>query len=160
MVSRRASAFTLLELVMVIVIVGIMAAMAVPRFAGHLARTRVDAAVTRVSADIKAAKRRAKLAGQSQTITFDVANGTYTVATWTSLKDSSDAYVVSLADAPYEATISSIDLGGDAAITFDGYGEPDSTGYVAVQVGPYVRKVNIATSETGPVAEPTSVTIQ
>jgi len=49
------------------------------------------------------------------------------------LDDSSITYVTKLTDEPYRAELISANLGGDAQVTFDGYGVPDSGGTIVVR---------------------------
>ena len=44
---------------------------------------------------------------------------------------------------PYETSITSINLGGDTDVVFDGYGIPDSGGSVTLRLGDTARRVAI-----------------
>ncbi|MCH8259363.1 MAG: hypothetical protein IIC46_04065, partial [Planctomycetes bacterium] len=55
---------------------------------------------------------------------------------------------VPLREPPYLAKLASVDLGGDAQLTFDGFGVPDSGGSVVVQAGDYQYTV-VVDPETG-----------
>lgn len=123
--------FSLVELIVVMVILSLMASVAVPRFANSLARRRVEFAAARIVSDLRLAQREARLASQTRTVSFDVAAGTYTLLSVADLNHPTE-YVVKLADPPYEATLMSVDCGGDTEIKFDGYGVPDSGGTVVV----------------------------
>jgi len=123
---RRARGFTLIELVLVMFIVGIVGAMAVPRFVGFLGNARANAAITRIKSDLAAARLRAKQTGQHQTIVFDTARNEYQIAGWESLKRSADSYTVNLAADPYQATLVTADFDGSATLVFDGWGQPVS----------------------------------
>jgi prepilin-type N-terminal cleavage/methylation domain-containing protein len=158
--QRAPGAFTLIELLMVLALIGMIGVMAVPRFAGHIARARVNGAVARIEADLAATRRQAKHSGNTQTIVFDVGTSSYSVSGWTSMKRVGNAYVVTLSEEPYRANITGLDLGGDASVTFDGYGEPDSGGYVEVGVGKYARRINITTSDSGLIVAPAEMTVR
>lgn len=56
---RRSSGFTVVELMIVIAIVGILAAMAVPMFEGYIARTQVNDQISALASDIRLARSEA-----------------------------------------------------------------------------------------------------
>ena len=129
--------FSLVELVMVVVIIAILAAMAVPRFADSLAHRRVEAAARRIAADLALAQRRARATSASQTVTFNTGEHTYGIEGARDLDHPGDVYEVSLLDDPYGVVITAIDFGADTPrkIVFDGYGVPDSGGTIVVEAG-------------------------
>ena len=49
---------------------------------------------------------------------------------------------------PYGARIVSASFGGDAQVSYDGYGAPDTSGSVVIAVGSYQQSVDV-TIETG-----------
>jgi len=142
--GRRAG-FTVIELVIVVLIVGIMAAAAVPRYSDSLLRYRADAAARRIAADLATARARARATSSNQAVTFTVppAGNRYRI---TGMKDPNGfttTYTVDLAAAPYLATLGTVNLGGDTSLIFNGYGIPDSTGTIVVQAGQYTRTITI-----------------
>jgi hypothetical protein len=36
-----------------------------------------------------------------------------------------------------------VDLGGDATLVYDGYGNPDSAGTIVIQLGQYTKRITI-----------------
>ena len=139
----RPSGFTVAEVVIVLVIIAIITAIAVPRYANALANHRADLAAARIVTDIEFAQRQAKFSSTSQTIAFHVATETYSLPGMPDLDRSGQDYLVRLGDEPYGADIVSVDLGGDAELVFDGYGLPDSGGSVVVSVGSRRRRIDI-----------------
>ena len=147
--------FSLAELVVVVVIIGIVSAIAAPRYANALAHHRVDAAAKRIVADLSLAQRQAKISSTSQTVEFEtgVGQSAYWLLGMPHLDRSGEEYAVLLSQEPYQATIVSADFGGDKEIVFDGFGVPDSGGLVIVQVGKYQKKIAVD-PETGRASVP------
>jgi len=146
--GRKSGAFTILELVLVLAIVLVLAAVAAPRFAGATGRYRLDSAATKVVADLSYARSLANTTSQSKTILFDVANDRITISGISDLKQSADEYVTDLAAAPYHVGLESADFDGNAAVTFNIHGVPDAGGQIVLGAGG--RQVTIVVdAETG-----------
>ena len=142
-IDSRRSAFTLAEMLLVMVILGMLTAIAAPRYSGFVARRRVEAAARRVAADLSLAQRRARISSASQAVNFDVSGDFYELPGVSDPDHQSLAYKVSLGDEPYLAIIVSANFGGTTDVTFDGYGVPDSGGSVTVGVGTYRTTITV-----------------
>ena len=143
--KQRQAGFSLVELVLVALIISVVAAIAVPRYANALARYRADAAARRVAADLQLARAEARSAGAARTLTFDVAAGALTINDVRPLnRGPGTTYRVLFGDEPYRAVLVTPDFGGDPAVTFDGYGNPDSGGSVWVRSGNSQRRVALS----------------
>jgi prepilin-type N-terminal cleavage/methylation domain-containing protein len=140
---RTASAFSLLELVVVLAIVSILAAMAIPRFAGSVTRQRVDGAARRLAADIELARNRAGQTSAGTKVVFSVAANAYQLNGVQDPDRPGREYAVSLALPPFNVNVISADFGGDTQLQFDGYGCPDSGGSVTIGAGDCQRTVTI-----------------
>jgi len=137
-------AFTLVELVIVTVILGIFAGIAVPRYSNFVAQNRAESAARRIAADIALARRNARLTSTSQTIQFDASTNSYVVSGMSSLDNPAGFYTVLLTDEPYSASIAPISLDDNSGtITFDGYGVLSTGGSVVISVGVYGRTIQI-----------------
>jgi prepilin-type N-terminal cleavage/methylation domain-containing protein len=129
---RAHSAFTLTELAIVIMIMGIFAAVAVPKFIDSLQFYRIESAARRVKADLNLLRHTARLTSSTQSVTF--VGSTYTLSAGVAgLDRQSDAYSVNLAAAPYHLTAASAKFGDDPFVSFDGYGMPSSEGAVSLE---------------------------
>ena len=73
-VRKYDSGFTLIEMITVVIIVGVIAAIAAPNFLGLLNRNRVNEAVRQVEGALKEAQKQALRSGKSCSITIDTAN--------------------------------------------------------------------------------------
>ena len=133
--------FTLVELLLVVIIIGVAAGIAAPRYAGAIARYRVESAACRIAADLAMAQGAARSSSAGRTVQFDTAQGRYRVVGVASFDNSAAAYIVDLRSLPYEVTLESAELGGNAEVTFDGYGVPDSGGKIVVRAGSFGRAV-------------------
>ena len=148
MLTERHTGFTLIDLVMAIAVIAIVAAIATPRYANALTRYRAEAAARRVAADLELARQTAKSTSSSRTVEFDAVSDSYVIPNVRELDTAGTMYRVQLQDPPYQAQIVSVDLGGDTEIVFDGFGIPDSGGFVIVQAGDYQYTV-VVDPETG-----------
>jgi prepilin-type N-terminal cleavage/methylation domain-containing protein len=141
--GRKLRGFSLVELVLVVCIMAVAAAMAVPRFASAVTRNRVDAASNRVVADLALAQRHARLSSAGQHVLFDCTTSSYRLPGLADPDHPNSEYEVRLADPPYEATLGNIVLGGNSELIFDPYGVPNTSGSVAVQCGEFSRVISI-----------------
>ena len=140
--------FNLFELVMVLAIVAVLGAIAVPRYALATARYRADAAARRIVADLALARAKAYGSSVSKTVTFDLETNSVTIPGVRGLKSASVDYVTRFDDDPYRAKLVSADFGEDTVVVFDIYGRPDSSGQVVVESGK-IRKTIVLDPDTG-----------
>jgi type II secretory pathway pseudopilin PulG len=136
-------AFTIVEAVLVMTIIGIMASIALPRYAGFVAREQVQSAARRIVTDLSLAQRQARINSASRSVVFDAAAESYTLLNLSDPDRPSRTYQVSLKNEPYRADIVSASLGGDATLVYDGYGAPDSNGTIVIAVGKYRQTITV-----------------
>jgi prepilin-type N-terminal cleavage/methylation domain-containing protein len=142
---RRASAFSLVELLFVITIIAIVAAMAVPRYGRSVARYRAECAAKRVAADLTLARATAKAVSDSRVVTFNTVAGSYTLGSVRNLDHHTGRpYTVALSDPPYNAQLYYADFGGAPQAEFDMYGAAKWGGKVIVRVGEFENTVALS----------------
>lgn len=145
----RRRAFTLVELVMVLVIVGVVSAIAVPRFASATQNHRVAAAAHRLVADLTMAQSRAAMTSESLAVTFWPGTGRYAIPGVADLKSGGNTYLVDLSASPFDAVIVSTTFagatatGGTSQLRFDGFGAADASGTIIVAARDATRTVTV-----------------
>lgn len=136
--------FTLIELLVVLVIISMIAAVASPRFANALARHRSDVAVTRLLNDFEHARSLASRTSASVSVSIDVPKDILTIVTSShSNNRSDDIMVTEYAREPYYATLTGAYFDKDTTLVYDGYGRPDSGGWVKMRVGTHSSIIRV-----------------
>jgi len=139
--NRRALSF--LEVIMVVIIVGVLAGVAVPRYASFLSMQRAEAAARKVRIDLQYAKNRARISSTAQSVNFNIIDHTYLIIGANDLDHPDLPYRVSLSTPPYRAQLVSVDFNSTTSVTFNGYGVPDNSGTIVIQVGNHVETIRI-----------------
>ncbi len=122
----------MVELVIVVLVMSILAAVATPAFLESLLFHRVESAARRLKADLELARQTARLTSAARTVAFTETG--YTLSDMASLDDPAAPYVVNLAAPPFELDSLEADFAGNPSITFDGYGMPASDGAVVLAI--------------------------
>jgi type II secretory pathway pseudopilin PulG len=122
----------MVELVIVVLIMGIFAAVAMPAFYDSLLFHRVESAARRVKSDLDLMRQTARLTSAQQT--FTVIGLKYTAsAAVADLDRPTQSYSVDLSKPPYAIDVLAANFGGLTEVHFDGYGKPSSGGTVILQ---------------------------
>ncbi|TWT76135.1 hypothetical protein Pla123a_29240 [Posidoniimonas polymericola] len=135
--ARRRRGFTLIELTITVLILGILAAVAGPRMIGAMNRAQARSAARWVVADLERARQHAMSQAVSQPVVFDAASNSYELTGMTLPDRVGQAYTVDLAGSPYPAAIESVAFGvsgTDTGVTFNPFGRPDQGGSISVSV--------------------------
>ena len=154
---RRQSGFTIMELVIVMMIMGIVAATALPRYFDALARFRVTATAKRMVADLALAKRTAKQDSTTKTIKFDTDTNSYILMGIASMDRRGQVYKFDLDQAEYGATLISVDFSGNSQVIYDIYGMPDNPGTIVFQSGN--QQVTLGVDNEGEITESAPVAV-
>jgi Tfp pilus assembly protein FimT len=134
----------LIELAVVVFILGILAAVAAPRYGDSVSRYRVDAAAQRIAAELERARQTAQTKSQTVSIAFNTAGENYTVTGVRSLDGNTATYTVNVPTNFPNTDVTAASFGGDAVLLFNGFGIPDSGGSVVIQNGAYSRTIAVA----------------
>ena len=141
--NRAATAYSLVELVLVLAIMAIITALAVPRYNNSVWRYRADAAAKRIASDLELAQSRAYSRNASQSAVFSIATNSYQLAGIADLNHPNQPYTVNLADPPYFAVLKSVSFAGSNTISFDGYGQPTNPGSITLVAGVEKRTITV-----------------
>ena len=136
MFARRA--FSMVELVIVLTIVGVTSAIALPRYLSSTMRVKVDGAARKVVADIERLRDRARQQGREQRVYFGDAG--YVLVT----TDDSGAAVkeqVDLTLEPYRVGIKA-QVMTDQGLTFDSLGRAGTPLVIYLTNGDHTRGVS------------------
>lgn len=136
--SLGRQAFSLAEIVMVLAISGLMAAVAIPRLGSATARYQLDYAAKRVASDLERARTNARMASAAQTVTFNLTTNQYVVT-----GPGTSGTTVNMAADPYRVKIASTSFGSPAVATFDAYGLPAAGGTIVLSAGGRTRTVTL-----------------
>jgi prepilin-type N-terminal cleavage/methylation domain-containing protein len=134
-VKKEAKAFTLVEVIMVVIIVGIIAAIAVPMYSSA-ASVQLSSAATMIASDLEYAKSMAISTGKTYQVVFDTAAEGYSIKNAAGTVISNPVhigvnYTVNFASDSRlsKVNIVSTTFGAAGTIKFDYLGTPlDSTG--------------------------------
>ena len=135
--------FSLVELTVTMLVLGIIAAIALPRLNRSLSDYKVEAAAARVAADLALAQKHARSIGSSETVTFDVTGSRYSFSSIADPTTPSAPYEVDLSTYPYEAKLSYASFASGASVTLNGYGFPNSSGKIAITCGGRTRTLKL-----------------
>jgi type II secretory pathway pseudopilin PulG len=128
---------------MVMATIGLIAAIAVPRYSWAMVRYRLDAASRRVVSDLALAQARAKMTSASQPVTFNTTTGTYQLTGVPDPDRRSTTYGVTLTAEPYVCKIVSAKFGSSSTVTFNGYGLPSAGGSIRISAGGTQRVITL-----------------
>jgi Tfp pilus assembly protein FimT len=142
---RRRTGFTLIDMALVVLILGILGAIAMPRYSQAMARYRVAVASQRIAADLALAQTIGKTTSAGQAVSFSTTNNNYQLTGYSGfLGGAAQAnYTVSLASSPYNATLVSASFNSTTQVTFNRFGQPDNGGTIVVQVGPFQKTITV-----------------
>lgn len=143
--STSSTGFSLVELVVVMLVLGVIAAIAAPRFGYASATFRLEAAIQKIEADLQYASQMARSQSRTVAVVFNPANDSYRISGVDSPLGGTGDYTVDLSQPPYEVDIADVRFSGGLANMFriDGHGAPLNAGVIRVEVGPNARLIGV-----------------
>ena len=139
------AAATLLELLVAVLILGVISVVGTVAYTDALASQRLSGAVNRIAAELQNAKHIARNRTQAITFAFDAANARCTITGMANPDHPAGVYILDLAGGT-NVRIAAVNFGGDASLTINGYGFPDSGGTLTLAAGTLARTVTIQAS--------------
>jgi type IV fimbrial biogenesis protein FimT len=133
----------LLEVLLVVAIIAVFAAVAAPRYGRAAGRYRADLAARRVVADLRLAQSYAKAASAARRVSFTPATAQYQLVSVPSPDGVAGDYTVDLSAEPYRANVVSASFSGATQVVFSGWGLPNSGGTIVLSVGAERRTVAV-----------------
>ncbi|TWT59922.1 GspH/FimT family pseudopilin [Rubinisphaera italica] len=150
---NKRSGLSLIEMVTVVLIIGILSAVAVPKIYDSIDAYRLKQAAETIAGDLQYARQQAISRSQSITVSFDIVNESYTISDISDRNHPDQAYVVSLTDSACPADIVSVSSTPTTAITFNQYGIPSSEATVTLDVNG-AQKTVIVHASSGRISIP------
>ena len=133
----------MVELTLVIAILAVVSAVAIPRFSAAQNRGRVEAAARRLAADLELARATAIARGAEVRVVFDSAGDRWTLSGVPAPRGSGRDSTTDLRLPPYEVSLDTPLLDGASAITFNAWGRPSTGGTLTIRGGAASRAVNV-----------------
>jgi len=142
-IPGRGRGFSLLELVLVIIVTGTLAGIALPRMSASNDRARVEQAADRVERIIADTREWARAHSCDAVVSVDI------LLNELGLKyDSTNQPPVKISGNPYRAEFVSVSFGGDDKFTIDGWGRPSSGGTITIRSGRADATITVPPPET------------
>lgn len=140
--SKARPAFSMIELVLVVVIMGIIVTIAAPKFADAGSGRRLNAATSVIERDINAIQLRAKASGKVHTLKFYPDDEMYVAFEGMDINRNAIVLSRQLDVDPLSVELSRTNIGGDETIVISAFGEFEKSFAVRVLDDGVERQVN------------------
>lgn len=136
-------AFTLVELIVVLVIISAIAGLALPAYGSAVARYRLDAATYDLSGELDRAATHARTTASTVTIRFDTTNHLVEFDNVPDRRSGASTFTLDLREDPRDARLVSVDFDGFEYYSVSGYGVPSSDGLIILRNSGGARRITI-----------------
>lgn len=141
---RGASAgFTLVELVLVVMVLGVLAGIAAPRYSAAMTAVQLEAAAKQLAADLRRAQTVAMAKATSVAVSIDPATETYRSTSLPDLKRPTATLSENVAARGHGVQISASTFGAGTNVTFNFRGEPTVAGAVTIAAGSQTAVITV-----------------
>ena len=140
-VTRRA--FTLVELIVVLVIISAIAGLALPAYGSAVARYRLDAAAYALSGELDRSAVHARTTASTVTIRFDTTNHLVEFDNLPDRRSGAATFTLDLREEPRDATLVSVNFDGFEYYSISGYGVPSTDGLIILRNTGGARRINV-----------------
>lgn len=140
------NAFSLLELTITVLVIGVLASAAAPSYISAIRSHRLDLATRRIAADIQFAEAEAIRTNSDVRVRYEPAQERYAVYTVDTVGVETKFLSVELSQAYPGVTLQTVDAGGDEVLDIDIYGHPDSDIQVVLAVASEIRTLEVASN--------------
>ncbi|MCO6436322.1 MAG: GspH/FimT family pseudopilin [Phycisphaerae bacterium] len=146
---RRLTAFSLLEVVVVMAVIATISAIAVPRYVSFISREKVEGAARRIAADLNWARQLARAKGTNFSVVFNSSRQQYYLYDVAADKVVAHPdhtllpYKIDLAQDLDNVSLVTAAFGGDETVVFDAYGAADTAGSIVIQQGKWRQGITV-----------------
>jgi len=135
----------MVDLVITVLIMGITAAVAAPRFTTAVNSHQVEAAARRMAAVMNCASCQARVTSQVITLTFDIGADSLVVTGMDDPDHAGQPWIIQLSIVADGVDLTTADFGGSPVVTFGVDGRPDVSGTLTLAVPGMQRMVAVNT---------------
>lgn len=146
----RRPAFSIVEVVFLVAIVAILGGIALPRYAGFIARQQTESAARRITSDLSLAQRQARITSTPQRVVFQSGDSEYQLPDLKDMDRKNSVYTVDLSGEPYNAVVIAANFGAGTEIVYDGFGSASQPGTIVVGVGRFRQVITVDGGATRP----------
>jgi len=128
--TRSNRGFSMIELVIVVTILGIITAIAVPKFADAATGRKLQAGKKQLLADIETAKLRARATSKQHTLKFYPSRDMYVIVEGNEIDKNAVVIARDFSEDPFNLNLKRTDLGGDEVMVITVFGDISPPGQV------------------------------
>ncbi len=148
--NRLNRGFSMIELVIVVTILGIITAIAVPKFADAATGRKLQAGKKQLLADIETAKLRARATSKQHTLKFYPSEEIYVIVEGNEITREAIVIARDFSEEPFDIDLNRTNLGGDQVMVITAFGDISPSGRVQLRYSTTALTVDIeGVADTG-----------